>query len=152
MDIPSALKVTGMAVMDRIGSWMGRPPLMVDTSGKPGSAALMTAPDAEPGYLGLVPERCAAFRNQVAARVALDIPRHFPGRKARNISCPVLFCVCDKDSVAPAKATLRHARNAPGGEIRVYPNGHFDIYVGEPFERVVSDQVEFLQRHVPPLN
>jgi hypothetical protein len=34
----------------------------------------------------------------------------------------------------------------------VYPNGHFDIYVGEPFERVVADQVEFLQRHVPPLN
>src|SRR5690349_3794769 len=35
------------------------------------------------------------------------------------------------------------------GEVRLYPEGHFDIYVGEPFERVVADQIAFLQRHVP---
>jgi hypothetical protein len=31
----------------------------------------------------------------------------------------------------------------------VYPGGHFDIYVGDPFERVVTDQIDFLRRHVP---
>jgi hypothetical protein len=33
--------------------------------------------------------------------------------------------------------------------VRLYPYGHFDIYLGEAFERVVSDQLEFLSRHVP---
>jgi len=61
----------------------------------------------------------------------------------------VLFCVCEHDSVAPARPTLRHARRAPRGEIRLYPDGHFDIYVAEPFERVVKDQLAFLARHVP---
>ena len=56
------------------------------------------------------------------------------------------------DSVAPAKATLRHARKAPRGEIKLYPEGHFDIYLGEPFERVVADQIRFLTNHVPPAN
>ena len=44
--------------------------------------------------------------------VALHILRHRPERQARGC-CPILFSVCETDSVAPAKATLRHARTAP---------------------------------------
>ena len=91
----------------------------------------------------------AEYRNDVPARIALEIPFDAPGRKAGQIRCPILFCVCDTDTVAPAKATLRHAAKAPRGEIRRYPVGHFDIYVGEQFERVVADQLAFLEEHVP---
>jgi uncharacterized protein len=151
MDPRTSVKVTGRAVRDLIAAGLGRPPVMVPTAGLPGSAALMTAPDAVPGYLGLVDDeaRAAGFDNQVAARVVLNIVRHRPGRKAKKVRCPILFAVCETDSVAPAKATLRHARTAPRGEIRLYPAGHFDIYVGEPFERVVADQLAFLTSHVP---
>ena len=151
MDPRTAVKVTARAVRDLIAAGLGRPPVMVPTAGPPGSAALMTAPDAVPGYLGLVDDeaRAAGFDNQVAARVVLNIVRHRPGRKAKKVRCPILFAVCETDSVAPAKATLRHARTAPRGEIRLYPAGHFDIYVGEPFERVVADQLAFLAQHVP---
>ena len=148
LEIRTALKVTIRSLLDKVGSWVGRPPLMLPTAGKPGTTALMTAPDARPGYLALVPGD-VDFRNEVAARVALDILRYFPGRRTSEIRCPVLFCVCEPDSVAPSKATLRHARKAPQGEIKVYPDGHFDIYVGAAFERVVADQVGFLKQHVP---
>jgi len=40
--------------------------------------------------------------------------------------------------------------SAPRGEIVRYPVGHFEIYNGAPFERAVTDQVEFLRRHLPP--
>ena len=151
MDPRTSAKVTARAVRDLIGAGLGRPPVMVATAGPPHSAALMSAPDAVPGYLGLVDDeaRAAGFDNRVAARVALDILRHRPGRQAKRVRCPILFGVCETDSVAPAKATLRHARTAPRGEIRLYPEGHFDIYVGEPFERVVADQLAFLAQHVP---
>ncbi|HEX6519024.1 MAG TPA: hypothetical protein VF070_03290 [Streptosporangiaceae bacterium] len=33
--------------------------------------------------------------------------------------------------------------------ITLQRGGHFDIYVGEPFERVVADQLAFLAQHVP---
>jgi hypothetical protein len=91
----------------------------------------------------------AEYRNEVPARIALEIAFDAPGRKAGQIRCPILFCVCDADTVAPAKATLRHAVKAPRGEIRRYPVGHFDIYIGELFERVVADQLAFLQTRVP---
>jgi uncharacterized protein len=144
----SSVKVMARAVRDVVGMCLGRAPVLVATAGRPGSAALMTAPDAEPGYLALVPGD-APFENRVAARFALDIVRYRPGRRTRGIDCPMLFCVCETDSVAPSGPTLRYARKAPRGEIRRYPDGHFDIYRGEPFERVLHDQLAFLTAHVP---
>jgi pimeloyl-ACP methyl ester carboxylesterase len=144
----TSVKVTALALRDTVGALAGRPPTMVALAGPSGSAALMSAPDAEPGYHALMPDGLA-FRNEVAARVALAISRHRPGRQAARVRCPILFCICEGDSVAPAKATKRHARNAPRGEIRLYPEGHFEIYVGAAFERVVADQLAFLAKHVP---
>jgi len=144
----TSAKVGALAIRDAVGSLAGRPPVMVALAGPPGSAALMSAPDVEAGYRALMPADLA-FRNEVAARVALQITRRRPGRHAARVRCPILFCVCEADSVAPARATRRHARKAPRGEIRLYPEGHFDIYVGDAFERVVADQLTFLEQHVP---
>ncbi|MGA8332316.1 MAG: hypothetical protein WB777_23980, partial [Mycobacterium sp.] len=63
-----------------------------------------------------------------------------------KVRCPILFCVCDNDSVAPSGPTRRYAATAPRGEVKLYPEGHFAIYVGDPFERVIADQLEFLGR------
>ncbi|MDQ3726017.1 MAG: alpha/beta hydrolase, partial [Actinomycetota bacterium] len=126
----------------------GAEPVRVALAGRPHSAALMPTEDAAPGFLGLVPED-VDFTNEVAARVGLRIALHRPGRATRKIAAPIMFCVCDRDSVAPAKATLRHAARAPRGEVHRYPIGHFDIYKGEDFERAVTDQLDFLHRHLP---
>ena len=149
MEFRTLLRVSWLALRDAVRSLLGRPPLLVSTAGEPGSVAMMTAPDVLQGYLGLVPAGLE-FRNEVAARIALHVLFYRPGRAAAKLPCPALFCVCEADSVAPAEATLRHVAKAPHGEIKRYPDGHFDIYVGEPFERVVADQLDFLQRQVLP--
>lgn len=125
----------------------GKEPRLLTLAGAPGEKALMTAPDALPGYQALVPEG-TTFVNEVAARVAPTITWHRPGKAARKVQVPILFCVCDHDSVTPAEETLAYARTAPKGEIRSYDAGHFDIYLGEPFEEIVVDQTEFLARHL----
>ncbi|MCK4541346.1 MAG: lecithin retinol acyltransferase family protein [Spirochaetales bacterium] len=33
-------------------------------------------------------------------------------------------------------------------EVERYPIDHFAIYVGEDFERSISDQIEFLKKHL----
>jgi len=143
-----SLRLTLLALADRIGSWFGAKPILVPLAGQPGDTAFMTSPDAWSGYNGLIPSG-ARIRKEAAARFALDIIRYYPGRSTPRIQAPVLFCVCDPDSVAPAKQTLRHARRAPRHEIHRYAHGHFDIYVGEAFEQVVGDQLDFLKRNVP---
>jgi hypothetical protein len=50
------------------------------------------------------------------------------------------------DVVTPPEPARKAARDAPLGELIEYPGGHFDIYVGEPFERAVTDQIAFLNR------
>jgi uncharacterized protein len=60
------------------------------------------------------------------------------------------------NATAPVDSSLewadrlqRLSKKAPRGEVRLYPGGHFDIYVGDDFERVVADQIDFLHRQVP---
>jgi dienelactone hydrolase len=145
----TAARITARAVRDLVGAWLGKPPVMVPTAGKPGEVALMTAPDAYSGYLRLVPAG-VELRNEVAARIGMKVITYRPGRLAAKIACPILFCVCETDSVAPAGPTLRYAAKAPRGEVKLYPEGHFAIYVDDAFERVVADQLAFLDKHLKP--
>lgn len=132
---------------DLVAATLRRDPVLITLAGAPGEKALMTAPDALPGYLALVPEE-TDFVNEVAARVAPTITRHRPGKVAKDVRMPILFCICDHDSVTPPEETLAYARTAPRGEIKRYDAGHFDIYLGDAFETVVADQTEFLTRHL----
>lgn len=147
LGLRSTARVLPGAFRDAFAAVVRRPAAGVALVGPPGSAALMTAPDAEPGYRALVPPGLA-FEDHVDGRIALAIGLQRPGRAAAKVSAPILFCVCEHDTVAPAGPTLRYASRAPRGEIRRYPVGHFDIYSGPAFEQVVADQVDFLQRHL----
>jgi hypothetical protein len=127
----STAKLAPLVARDLLAQARGGEPVLVPLAAPGGEAGLMTAPDALDGYLGLLPPGIP-FVNAVAARVAPRITMHRPGRATSRIAAPILFCVCDADSVAPAKATLRHAARAPRGEVVRYPFGHFEIYTGEP--------------------
>jgi cephalosporin-C deacetylase-like acetyl esterase len=107
----------------------------------------MNAADAHSGSLELT-KYDPDYKNYVAARFAFDIIRYYPGRQAKKIKAPVLYCVCETDSVAPSKATLRYANQTPQKEIKRYHYGHFEIYIGDAFEHVVNDQINFLKRTV----
>ena len=144
----SMAKVTALALRDLAADVVGREPVYVTSAGPTGSASLMHAWDCEAGYLALTP-KARTFQNRVAARFALQIARHSPGRRAKEIQAPAYFAICRKDTVAPANVSQRHAEKAPRGEIKIYPFGHFDIYLGEPFDQAVADYVDFLHRHVP---
>jgi dienelactone hydrolase len=144
----SAAKVTALALRDLAGAALGRQPVYVASAGTAGSASLMNAWDCEDGYLALTPG-ARTFQNRVAARFGLQIARYFPGRRAKDVQAPIYFAICRKDTVAPANVSQRHAEKAPHGEIKIYPVGHFDIYLGEPFNQAVADYLDFLGRHVP---
>ena len=80
---------------------------------------------------------------------ALQLPFWRPGKNLTRVEAPMLVCVCERDSVAPAGRTIRYASGASRCEVKVYPYDHFDIYTGEPYAVVAEDQLEFLARTVP---
>jgi len=142
-------KLTALALQDVALALRGQGPIRVPLVGLPGETALMTAPDAKPGYDAVLDSAGYDVPKDMAARVALDVLRARPGARAKEVQCPIYFAVCKTDSVAPAKATLRHVEKAPRGEIKVYDTGHFDIYVDDEFEGVVADELAFLAKWVP---
>ncbi|HLR83621.1 MAG TPA: alpha/beta fold hydrolase [Nocardioidaceae bacterium] len=141
-------KVFVAGLRDLAAHLRNREPAMVAITGRRGDAALMVAPDAADGYAALIPEG-TDHRHEVSARAGMEILLYAPARAVKDVRCPVLFCVCDNDSVAPARVTRWYARRARHREIKRYPVGHFDIYQGDAFEKAVADQVEFLQSRVP---
>jgi pimeloyl-ACP methyl ester carboxylesterase len=146
-DPVASVRVGTRAVRDVLGAARGRTPVTVGLVGQRRSAALLTAPDALPGYAALLTPG-TTFRNEVAARFAFQLPRYRPGRRLRELRCPVLLCLCSEDSVAPTARTRRYAAGTRA-DIREYPFGHFAIY-GEPERGVVlHDQRAFLGREVP---
>ncbi|WP_445147285.1 alpha/beta hydrolase [Dyella sp. Tek66A03] len=147
LGMKGTLQVTPVILCDFMAKLLGRPPVMVPIAAAPGQPALMNAPDALPGYLALMPPGMT-FVNHVAARVLPEIVAYRPGRAAAKVTLPILFCVSDTDSVTPPEQTIAMARRAPLGEIKRYAAGHFEFYMGEAFEQLVSDQTRFLTTHL----
>ncbi|MDX6581373.1 MAG: uncharacterized protein QOI10_557 [Solirubrobacterales bacterium] len=113
--------------------------------GPPGSTAAMTSPDAEPGYRALFPPGYE-WPNRFLPRGTMGLPVQRPYAKAKRVTMPLLVQVMSDDVVTPPGPARKAAERAPRGELIEYPGGHFDIYVGEPFERAVADQIDFLER------
>lgn len=132
---------------DAIGGLLGREPRLMPVVAPPGSLAAMNSPDAETGYLALFPPGYR-WPNRFIPRATLSLPSYRPVAKAGRVGAPLLVQVMSGDAVTPPGPARKVAERAPLGELIEYQGGHFDIYVGEPFERAVSDQIAFLERHL----
>jgi uncharacterized protein len=137
------------ALRDALRGLLGRTPYEIPVVGHPGELAVLTSPDAMSGYRALVPAG-SSWRNAVAARVLLQVPRYQPGKAASRIRSPLLVCVAEQDVLTPPGPALAAAARAPRASVRRYPCQHFEIYVGEFFERAVADQTTFLVEHLHP--
>jgi len=143
-----AAKLTWAGIRDGLAALANRPAHYMPTVAPAGEFGAMTNDDAGRGYPAMYPEGFE-WRNEVAARIMLSFATYSPGRDAKKVACPVLFLVGTEDHITPPAPAIRAARSTPRGELVTYPLSHFEIYLGEPFERAVTEQLEFLGRQVP---
>jgi uncharacterized protein len=135
------------ALRDELARIRGRPPVYVPLTGPRGGRAALTNDDALAGYARIVPA-ASTWENRMTARLFLRFGAYRPVRHADEIRCPLLVCVCDRDTITPPGPAARAAELAPHGEAIHYDARHFDIYVDDLFERAVADQTAFLVRHL----
>jgi fermentation-respiration switch protein FrsA (DUF1100 family) len=139
-----ALRLTVAGLTDAIGSRFGRE-RRIPIVGPPDSMAAMASLDAEPGYMAMYPPGFE-WDNSTPARIALTYGFYSPGRDAGKVACPLLVIAAEHDAITPAESARAAARRAPRGELVEYDCGHFDVYVGEWFERAVADELAFFER------
>ncbi len=139
-------RLLAAGVRDAWRGLRGAAPYTVPATGPPGSMGVLNSPDSAPGFAAITPPR-SSWRNELCARVALK-PPYSLARKVRRIGCPILYCIAEDDDVNPPALGRLAAERAPLGELRTYPGGHFDPFLGENLNRIAADQVEFLRRHL----
>ncbi len=109
----------------------------------PGRFGLMNTPDSKPGYMALVPEG-SSWKNECPARLGLTLLAYRPTMYVKRIGCPVLIVGADKDTLVPQPSVRKAASKCEKARLVSLPVGHFDVYVGEEFERVVELEGDFL--------
>ena len=137
-----------LALYDVLRRAFGASPFYLPIVGPPGSLAAMHGPDDEEGYLALMPKEPVPWENRINAAMVFQAGFYRPVSHADRVRCPILFCVCDGDTVVRPETSSAAARRAPRSEVGHYACGHFGIYRGEMFEKAVADQIAFLGAHL----
>jgi pimeloyl-ACP methyl ester carboxylesterase len=138
------LRMGAAGARDGLRALRGAEPFRVAVAGPPGTKAVLNSPGSLPGFES-VTSPGSSWRNQLCARAALAPPYRL-ARKARRIACPILYCLTEEDDINPPALGRLAAGRAPRGELRLYPGGHFDPFLGDTFERMAADQAGFLRR------
>jgi dienelactone hydrolase len=148
--MPSAsvgMRLMAASIRDIAGDLLGRDAHRIPAVGLPGTVAFMSSPDAVPGFAEMTPPD-STWRNEICARAMMEVGSYNPGRSASKIACPILYSIAEEDRVLSARAAHDTARRASRAEVKSYACGHFDVYMPPHWEQVVSDQVDFLTRHL----
>jgi hypothetical protein len=114
--------------------------------GDPGEVAAFTDPETK-AVMAELAAKTPGWRNEFAPRVLFSLLRYRPGGLAGRVQAPLLVCVADRDVAASTSLAVRAAERAPRGELRRYPVGHFDVYLGRT-EQLAVDQAAFLCAHL----
>ncbi len=141
------LRFVGRALLDGLGSLVGRPPRLVPLSAPPGTVAMLTTPDSLQTDEALHTDRYPGWRREIAARSALRVALYRPGRYAPRVRSPLLVMVCDQDQSALAEPSVKAVRRAPRGELVRLPGGHYQPFLDQ-HEPAVAAQLAFLHRHL----
>jgi pimeloyl-ACP methyl ester carboxylesterase len=137
-----SLRLFSLAVQDRLGSILGRPPRYLPGAGAPGELAVGATEDALFGEKLMTPKDSTEWHNRVAARSLLSFSWRRPVRRAASIRCPVLLVVAEHDTMAPVRPALRVAEKAPDAELYRSRGGHYDVYEGgEDHDNVLRVEV-----------
>ncbi len=149
------VRFTVAGLRDVAAALLGRPPHYLPAAGPPGSPAVMSAPEAEPGMRSLDPPE-STWVNRVTARVMLTVGAYRPYAKFKRLRMPVLVQICERDATTPPGPAVRAAERSPNAELRRYDIEHFEIYVDPQFrdhdrrpDRVPDPQPARGQRATP---
>jgi uncharacterized protein len=154
---PSALRAAGLAaglrlaaagLRDAMRALRGREPYRIPVAAPPRQTGAMCQPGSFEGYRALFDDPDEDFRNEYCARVGLIVGAYVPALWASRLDCPLLVLTMAGDTVTPPGPARWMAARAPLGENIEYQGDHFDIYVGELFERTIADQIDFLRRQL----
>ena len=143
------MRFTGPIVSDLLRAALGLGRRYVQIVGRPGELAFVNVPGAYEGWMSVVPPG-VVFDGRITAGAGLSMLLYDAAAQARNVRCPLLVCVSDRENLMDPAIAVRVADKAPRGRAIRYPTDHFQVYHPPFVERIVADQIAFLTEHLDP--
>jgi len=141
------IKGAVLGTWDLIKSAFGLPPFSIPIVASPETFAALNTPDSFRGYTRLIPEG-ASWQNICPARIFVTMSFYHPIHYAPKVRCPALIIMADQDNLIDPRAVLKTSQKMSKAKLIRFPVGHFDIYTGEIFEKVVHKEILFLKEHL----
>ncbi|MCE9523936.1 MAG: alpha/beta hydrolase [Alphaproteobacteria bacterium] len=153
--LPRAL---GAIIADAFLRLFGRR-YFIKAFGPAGAFAAMSTPGAYNALVAMLPkgpggEESAEWRayferrNRVNALSMAATLFYSPGKCASQIKCPMLLQAGRKDRTTPFEPARKAAERIPDCAFRAHDVDHFDVYLGQSFEVVIAEQLDFLKHRV----
>jgi pimeloyl-ACP methyl ester carboxylesterase len=147
MGLKYVVQAIGAGLKDVLQMVMFRKRYKVPVVGDPDAFAVLNTPDSKAGYLALVPQE-SKWKNECPAAFLLTCALYRPTTFAKDVRCPALIMLAERDSLIPLESVKRAADKMKNSGVVSLPIGHFDIYLGEHYEQAVRRQVDFLKKHL----
>ena len=142
-----AMQASVASLKDVVRMITGKDPYYVPVVSDPSVFGLMNTPESKPGYLAIVPED-SEWRNECPARAVLELLFYRPLSYAGKVKCPALVIMGEKDSLIYPRSVEKTASRMREVTLIHLDVGHFDVYVGDVFEKVVGIEADFFSRHL----
>jgi len=142
MDANYIMKAVVAGLRDLLRKISFRTPYYVPIVARPDTFAIMNSEDAMPGYMALVSEG-STWKNECPARILLYLPLYRPTAYAKNVKCPALMVMAEKDFGISPEAVRKCAKKMNARLVSL-PVGHFEPYLGELFEKTSGMEADFL--------
>ena len=145
LSLGNTLKAAGSIIGDKIAALFGGA-VTVPIVGPQGSFACMASSEAMQ-FLDIVDE-ASDWNNRIPARALVTLGAYQPRDVADRVACPALVVVGETDETTPPDLARAAAARMPKAQVAAFNAGHFEVYMEPLFEDVVTQQTEFLMRHL----
>jgi pimeloyl-ACP methyl ester carboxylesterase len=146
--LKNALKVVKASLKDGVRWLLGRSPYYIPVYAEPWEdLAVLQSPGITKLFGGIIPP-WSDWRNEVAARSMLETLGYRPVLSAHKVGCPALFIASRQDAFISYKSVEKTASRMARAELVTVDMDHFEVYTGEPLERLSSMMADFLEKHL----
>ncbi|MCE9598694.1 MAG: alpha/beta fold hydrolase [Spirochaetia bacterium] len=149
--LTSVLRLTFPILSDIGRQVFGLPRKYVALVGNPGDPAFVTVPGALAGWQSVMPEGYR-FDNRITAASGISTLFYDASKYARDVQCPLLVCISDRETLMDPAIAVQVARDAKFGKAIHYEADHFQVYHSPVFDQMIEDQISFFAKNFEPAN
>ena len=143
---PAPIRTVLRTIARAVRETITRRPATMPVAGRPGDFAVLTAPEALPGFEHVTAGR--PWRNEISTSWLFPLAAFRPIRAVPKISAPVLYQIARDDGMPSAGQAGKAIPRTPRAEVKRYPMDHFGPFSPEHQSTVAADASDFLRAHL----